>query len=218
MSTPSPSFSTLHSRALTAARRRSPLLPPSHSTDSALTAAIASAQLHPTLEASLHVLNCDLPSAHFLVRHMQSAPAHEGMLLHGILHRIEGDFDNARAWYADVEGSAVFAAVWGGDGRATADEGGEAPGRDGGGKKAPRSAAAKGFIDAVERLKKDGVGELEALERESLREIEEVVRFCVGKFGDGRWEDASDAWVRPSQEIKSVGADMVSGDKGMRSF
>lgn len=47
-------------------------------TSKALTSAIAALQLHPTLEAAFHLLNADLPSAHFLVRHMQSPPAVEG--------------------------------------------------------------------------------------------------------------------------------------------
>lgn len=54
------------------------------------------------LESLLHILNLDLPSAHFLVRHMQSPPCWEEMYIHGLLHRIEGDYDNCRAWYADV--------------------------------------------------------------------------------------------------------------------
>ena len=33
---------------------------------------------------------------------MQAPPAVEGMLLHAILHRVEGDWDNARAWLEDV--------------------------------------------------------------------------------------------------------------------
>lgn len=81
-----------------------PLLPPGKSYDANLTARIASLQAHPTIEAALHILNHDLPSAHFLVRHMQSPPAVEGMLLHAIVHRIEGDYDNSRAWYSDVGG------------------------------------------------------------------------------------------------------------------
>lgn len=73
---------------------------------------ISELSLHPVLESLLHILNLDLPSAHFLLRHMQAAPAYEAMYLHGILHRIEGDLDNARAWYGDVQDSDVFRAVW----------------------------------------------------------------------------------------------------------
>jgi hypothetical protein len=76
--------------------------------------AISSLQVHPVIEAALHLLNLDLPSAHFLVRHMQAPPAWEAMYAHGILHRLEGDIDNARAWYGDVKDAEVFQAVWGG--------------------------------------------------------------------------------------------------------
>ncbi|KAF4554024.1 Hypothetical protein D9617_5g069000 [Elsinoe fawcettii] len=85
-----------------------PLLPPGKSYDPKMTDRIASLYVHPTLEALLHILNLDLPSAHFLVRHMQAAPQIEGMYIHGLLHRIEGDYDNCRAWYADVCTSPAF--------------------------------------------------------------------------------------------------------------
>ncbi|KAL8745317.1 MAG: hypothetical protein Q9184_007892, partial [Pyrenodesmia sp. 2 TL-2023] len=104
-----PTFPSLYTHILTL---RAPLLPPGRSTSPSLTAAISALSLHPTLEVALHILNADLPSAHFLVRHMQSPPAYEGMYLHGILHRIEGDYDNARAWYGNVEASEVFGFVW----------------------------------------------------------------------------------------------------------
>lgn len=52
--------------------------PPLSAINTALTARISELQLHPTLEAALHLLNADLASAHFLVRHMQGPPAVEG--------------------------------------------------------------------------------------------------------------------------------------------
>jgi hypothetical protein len=52
--------------------------PPPAPTNPALTAAISQLQRHPTLEAAFHLLNADLASAHFLVRHMQGPPAVEG--------------------------------------------------------------------------------------------------------------------------------------------
>lgn len=176
-----------------------PLLPPSNPTSPTLTARISSLSLHPTLEAALHILNHDLPSAHFLVRHMQAPPAHEGMFLHGILHRVEGDYDNARAWYGDVAGSEVFKEVWGGE------NGGE--------------EEARAFIGRVEGFvkKKEG-GNKEGLEKESLREIKAVVEFCRRKFGEGEVLDASEAWVRPGEETRKMGEDMVSGGKGYRNF
>lgn len=165
------------------------LLPPSRPAYPELTASIAALSLHPCLEALLHLLNRDLASAHFLVRHMESIvppgdrvnvdtesvwrqpvpkrpeaaewppeeangqevagdecesesdglvsgtrpppatdlrdglagepPKIESMLLHGILHRIEGDYENARLWYRDVlkycapyPGETVLSVAW----------------------------------------------------------------------------------------------------------
>lgn len=93
-----------------------PCFPPTKCKDPKLTADIAALQFHPALEAALHIQNHDLVSAHFLVRHMQGPPAFEGMLLHGVLHRLEGDFGNARAWYSDAKESDVYRKVHGGYG------------------------------------------------------------------------------------------------------
>ncbi|KAI9792327.1 MAG: hypothetical protein M1816_002552 [Peltula sp. TS41687] len=175
-----------------------PLLPPSHPHSARLSHSLASLSLHPTLEAALHLLNADLPSAHFLVRHMQAPPAYEGMFLHGILHRVEGDYENARAWYESVSQSEVFRRAWG-DGEEGKEE-------------------AWGFLGRVERLKKEGEGDKEELEKESRREIEAVVDWCVQRFGTGKWEDASGVWTRPDEKVRSIGQDMVTGDKGLRQF
>ncbi|KAI4246445.1 MAG: hypothetical protein LQ352_006388, partial [Teloschistes flavicans] len=107
-----PTFTSLHTHLLTYSP---PLLPPGKPHSRVLTSSISALSLHPTLETALHILNTDLPSAHFLVRHMQSPPAYEGMFLHGILHRIEGDYDNARAWYSNVADSDVFKFTWDGE-------------------------------------------------------------------------------------------------------
>ncbi|KAI9870540.1 MAG: hypothetical protein M1830_004118 [Pleopsidium flavum] len=125
---------------------------------------------------------------------MQAAPAYEGMYLHGILHRIEGDYDNARAWYGDVAGSEVFGKVWG-----SKEEG-------------------VGFIGRVEGLWKRKEGDRGVLERESLREIRTVVEWCVERFGKGVFTDATRAWVQPDEAHQKMGQDMVSGGKGYREF
>lgn len=60
---------------------------------------IAALEVHPTLEALLHLLNSDLSSAHFLVRHMEvsartksftrlSIPKHQTYPQHQARHRI----------------------------------------------------------------------------------------------------------------------------------
>ncbi len=120
------------------------------------------------------------------------------MFLHGILHRLEGDYDNARAWYGNVAGSAVFQDVWG-------------KGKAG-------EEAARDFIGRVEGLVKSGVGDREGLEGESLREIKAVVEFCWGKFGEGEVRDARGAWVEPGEEHRRMGEEMVTGGKGFRKF
>ncbi|KAI9669225.1 MAG: hypothetical protein M1817_004720 [Caeruleum heppii] len=186
------SFDAIHDFLITT--YPAPLLPPGKSHSAALTASIAALSVHPTLEAALHILNADLPSAHFLVRHMQATPAHEGMYLHGILHRIEGDYDNARAWYGDVADSEVFRKAW------------------------QSKKEALDFVGRVEKLKKHGDGDRQALEGESRREIEAVVSWCIVQFGTQPYEDATEAWVQPSDKIKKMGQDQVSGDAGRRQF
>ncbi|KAL2429029.1 hypothetical protein ABEF95_011844 [Exophiala dermatitidis] len=91
-----------------------PLFGPSHKPSSLLRHQISTLQIHPVIESLLHMLNHDLSSAHFLLRHMQGTPkaCSEAMYVHGILHRVEGDLDNARAWYGDVCGEEVFRVVW----------------------------------------------------------------------------------------------------------
>jgi len=185
--------------------------------DAALTDKISSLYLHPTLEALLHLLNHDLDSAHFLVRHFQSAPAYEGMYIHGVLHREEGDFDNCRAWYADVDSQEVFENFWG---KATKEENDEvADRRDGGkGAKVPAQKNAREFLDNIEKLKKTGKGDKERLAEEMKKEKEVLMKYCVEKFGTQKFEDATKAWVKPSDDIKSKGQDMVSGGQGHRKF
>lgn len=126
---------------------------------------------------------------------MQAPPAYEGMFLHGILHRIEGDYDNARAWYTNVAESEVFKEVW-----------------DGG------QEEARGFIGRVDGLVKRGEGDKAVLEKESLREIEAVVEFCRRKFGEKEMLDATQAWVKPGEDHRKMGEEMVSGGKGFRKF
>jgi hypothetical protein len=167
---------------------------PIHST--LLRNTLASLQVHPVLEAILHLLNLDLPAAHFLCRHMEAPPAEESMFVHGILHRIEGDYDNTRAWYGNVEGSACFTAVWGGK------------------EKALR------FVDEVQRWRKAGQvrgGEEERLREVSLRELLKVLEFCEGKFGVGRVESATTVWV-PKKKTAEQAKAMITGGEGWREF
>ncbi|TVY33988.1 hypothetical protein LSUB1_G006886 [Lachnellula subtilissima] len=179
-----------------------PVLPPPPSSASPpISHAISSLSLHPSLEAALHLLNDDLPSAHFLVRKMQAAPRWEAMMLHGILHRIEGDYENTRAWYRDVQNSEVFRLAWGRE-----------DGLD----------RAMGFVRRVEVLRKerkikDSQQELKELQGESKREIGVVMEWCEREFGTGRWEDARGVWVQ-DEKSKGKGSDMVIGGEGWRQF
>lgn len=191
-----------------------PLLPPASPRDASLTSEIASLQLHPTLETILHILNLDLPSAHFLARHMQSAPAYEGMYLHGILHRIEGDYNNARAWYSDVKESDIYAKIWGKEGHTWKNW------KENGGDNGQFLDAGQKFLDAVQRFKetKGKEGDKTALEEESRRELDGITYWCVQRFGTHKMEDASSAWVKASDEIRKIGEDQVNGNSGRRNF
>ena len=176
-----------------------PLMPPGHLHSTELRASISDLSLHPALESALHILNVDLPSAHFLVRHMQSSPAYEAMFLHGILHRIEGDYDNARAWYSDVKDSDIFESVW------------------------DSEAKASNLIDDIEKARKGSKDEKAALDmselgRRSLGEILRVIAFCEKKFGTERVEDASHVWVGMSEKHKEMSKNMVTGGEGWRQF
>jgi hypothetical protein len=206
--------------------------PPPKAKHEALTGKIAAINLHPTLESALHILNHDLPSAHFLVRHMQAPPALEGMLLHSILHRCEGDFRNARLWISDVgDACAGFKPK-------SRDNGGEGEVLDGETAKGCRGGEGvetdllsfvygekgveegKRLIDDVEsfRKRKGGSDEEERLVQRIREEMGRVLEWCVKKFGTKPMNDASSAWVKNSEEVQKISNDMVSGGKGYRKF
>lgn len=228
MSPSNPSFHTLKSTLL----QTTPSLtrPPSHPFNPPLTPLIASLQLHPTLEATLHLLNGDLPSAHFLARHMSSPPAVEGMLLHAIVHRTEGDYANARAWAGDVA-DAVGGWVPKRVGRERLDEGaktgmkGVDAGEDVLGFVYGEGGGIEELISEVENGRRKGWGKEREVDGEEeevrwriRRELERLLEWCGRKFGEGAWVDASGAWVRPGEEVRGIGEEMVSGGKGWREF
>lgn len=166
----------------------------------ALSHTIAELSIHPCLEALLHILNADLTSAHFLCRHMQSKPAWEGMFLHGILHRIEGDIENAKAWYSDVAESEAFQNSW-------------PNGLD----------EAKGFLAEVQdaRRTKSTNGSpvnYQLLVDLSHSEIEALAKWCKKQFGVEKLENAQEAWVEPDEKQKELAARMVVGGEGWREF
>lgn len=59
--------------------------------------------------AGLLVWNDDLDAAHELVQDLSSA---EGSYWHAILHRREGDYDNAKYWFARVGEHPIFASIY----------------------------------------------------------------------------------------------------------
>lgn len=174
---------------------------------------IASLSLHPALEATLHILNLDLPSAHFLLRHAQSPPAWECMYLHGILHRVEGDIQNARCWYGDVQTSEVLNHVWRGS-----------------------EGTWQAFLDRVERFKDAMAGrkrstpqpasmvqldwgkEREELGNISLWELREVLCFLEERVGIDEVLDASSLWVQPDDQVADKANSMIVGGEGWRQF
>ncbi|KAF1935473.1 hypothetical protein EJ02DRAFT_460349 [Clathrospora elynae] len=160
---------------------------------------------------------------------MQAPPAVEGMLLHGILHRAEGDFNNARAWVSDVEDACegfqpkkreeetrledeVFEKVQSGNAI-----------RDSLISYVYKSESPTQLIDDVEafRSKKASErtnGEEEDIEDRIRKEAGKVLEWCTSKFGAGAWTDATKAWVKNSEEISKMSGDMISGGKGYREF
>ena len=164
---------------------------------------------------------------------MQSVPKYEGMFLHGILHRIEGDLNNARCWYSDVNGTEVFMKVWG-EGKTFKDFRDSVDAGDSAEKWQESSYGICGenegvldegqrFLNRVQAFQmmkaKDRTDEEKRrLEEESMREIDGVIEWCKEKFGVEIWQDASSAWVENDDEIKGISQEMLTGDKGRRKF
>ncbi|GJE96646.1 hypothetical protein PsYK624_128460 [Phanerochaete sordida] len=208
--------------------------------DPALQPAIAALLLHPALEAALHLRNHALYAAHFLVRKMQNARA--GQHLHGILHRVEGDYDNARVWYGEAggtgdranektvrDGEGAFVAFWGGvaghlgvvESVGEVDEGSRA--------RVARDAALA-FLDRVQRLKEiskgpaqdagAGTEERAILERISSAELDAVVEWAAGEYGWDTWHggDGSAAYTESTEEQKEEMRQQQYGGEGFRQF
>lgn len=77
------------------------------------------------------------------------------------------------------------------------------------------------FIQRIQDLKTnpDDHGEKAKLEKQSMEEIDGVIRFCKDKFGTERYNDVSDAWKQPSGgKVKEIGQEQIMGGKGHRKF
>jgi hypothetical protein len=120
--------------------------------DPGLTGAIDGLDASDAVKAGLHVLNDDLERAHEL------AQAHEGDKTcdywHAIVHRREGDFDNAKYWLRQVGRHPVLSRVY-----------------DGG------PSAAIGFIDRCRDAKAGDRSTLEAIQK---REVLGLIEYARG--------------------------------------
>lgn len=67
-----------------------------------------------------------------------------------------------------------------------------------------------GFINALHTFRRDGQRDGEELGR---KELEKELQWCLGKFREGRWEDASKAYARYGEKVKKIGNEMVSGER-----
>jgi hypothetical protein len=131
---------------------------------------------------------------------MQSPPAYESMLVHGLLHRVEGDYENARAWYGNLQDAGEEAEIM----RKVWPEG--VDGKDG----------EEGFGAFLDRL---GKGGREGWVRErGEKEWTDVFAFCEEKFGTGEWKDATKVWVEPSEHIREAAKKQLVGGEGWRQF
>ena len=71
-----------------------------------------------------------------------------------------------------------------------------------------------GFINAMHTFRRDGQRDGEKLEEMGWKELEKELQWCLGKFGEGRYEDASKAYARHGEKVKKIGNEMVSGERG----
>ena len=99
--------------ALLLARDPLPPLVPPGVYDEALTEEIAATTGPATVKAGLYLLNDDLPRAHALAQSVEGDPL--GDYWHALIHRREGDYDNARYWFGRVGPLPILAQIYGPD-------------------------------------------------------------------------------------------------------
>lgn len=155
------------------------------------------------------------------------------MYIHGVLHRIEGDIDNTRCWYRDVEDTDAFKQIWLNSG-----DDSNLP-----------EAAQKGwehFLDRLERFRdrtksrhgkggwdqdqdklnpasvKDWKVEEKLLRESSLWEMKRLLKFCEDKFGIDQIDNAKKEFLgrieSGNEEHAKVAQSMVTGGEGWRTF
>jgi len=171
---------------------------------------------------------------------MQAPPRWEGMLLHALLHRSEGDTENARAWYSDVyrgctekPGNEKDETAQNQDGQQDS----KSETQQGNGTEttiwtavwAPFGglSVVHNFLDRIHSLRlrrakheREGEWQREKAELEAVseREVKGILAWCEGKFGTGEWGDASAAWVRDGEKTKEIAEKMITGGEGWRTF
>ncbi|BFZ62333.1 hypothetical protein YB2330_003426 [Saitoella coloradoensis] len=184
-----------------------PLCHPPHPYSLSLRTSISALQLDPRVEIGLHILNDDLYSAHFLCRHMQGELT--GDWWHGILHRIEGDYENARCWYDDIKHPMLREV----------------------------HVDPKGFVDGIESVKAHPNSPMpagkelkryEELRKKSLEEVKTVLQWAVKRYGkEGSVQDVrgvleapggvggGDGCVRVWIDVRAIWNDSDSFDKAL---
>lgn len=153
-------------------------------------------------------------------------PKAEGLFVHGILHRVEGDYENARAWWRDgaVCAPGVIARVHtGGVGDAEGIIDATC---------AFRVAYERGYAVARRRMGYDAVSVAEEGSREEEEEEEEfaalkaahdgelrrVWSWCVQRYGVERWVDASGEFGEKSDKYRELAGAQLVGGEGWRVF
>ena len=102
--------------ALLLARDPLPPLLPTQVFDLALTEEIAALPSSSAVKTGLFLLNDDLASGHTLAQSLQGQPL--GDFWHAIIHRREGDWNNARYWFGKAGPEAILVQIYGADPKA----------------------------------------------------------------------------------------------------
>lgn len=153
---------------------------------------------------------------------MEAAPAFEAMFLHAILHRVEGDYANTKAWYTSVAKDEASLETGAQDGALAGSEihAETRPGSQSGIFAAVWESSIRGFeyLASVEDFVKFGSGNRGELEGQGRAEIERTVDYLRGKFGDGRWQNAASEWRYADGDTKVIKEKMILGGMGYRVF
>lgn len=146
-------------------------------------------QAVPAMEAALHLWNDSLEGAHRIVQLFEYIPTFD--LLHGIVHRREGDYSNSRYW---LRNAGHHPAYYGLQARASRLlEGKDWTDEDAEAGSALNAMASQGewnpylFLEAVAIWQSRGGREetKEVLERLQLLELRSIVRYLEGHLRQG---------------------------------